>query len=193
MLRFVIGPSAELIPDVAANLPGRGLWITPCRDVLEHAVAKGLFARAARRPLALPAGLGDRVEILLARCCCDLIGLARRSGLAVAGFDKVREAIRGGRAGVLLSAIDGADDGRGKIQALGRDLPIAAVLTGVEMGAVFGRDRVVHVALGSGSLGRRLIRDAEKLAGFRSGATVDQPVETARAALARPDGSVGAR
>ena len=129
----------------------------------------------------------------VAQCCCDLIGLARRSGLAVAGFDKVCEAIRGGRAGVLLSAIDGAHDGRGKIQALGRDLPIVAVLPGAEMGAVFGRDRVVHVALGSGSLGSRLIRNAEKLAGFRSGATVDQSVETARAGSARPDGSVGAR
>ena len=193
MLRFVIGPSGELIPDVAANLPGRGLWITPRRDVVEHAVAKGLFARAARRPLAMPAELGNRVEILLARRCCDLIGLARRSGLAVAGFDKVCEAIRGGKAGVLLSAIDGADDGRGKIRALGRELPIAAVLTGVEMGAVFGRDRVVHVALGSSGLGSRLIRDAEKLAGFRSGTTVDQPGETARAGSARPDGSIGAR
>ncbi|MGB9646666.1 MAG: DUF448 domain-containing protein, partial [Stellaceae bacterium] len=28
LLRFVVGPGGEIVPDVAANLPGRGLWLT---------------------------------------------------------------------------------------------------------------------------------------------------------------------
>jgi predicted RNA-binding protein YlxR (DUF448 family) len=191
-LRFVVGPGEELVPDLAGNLPGRGLWLTPRRDILERAVAKRLFARAARRPVAVPAGLADHVEALLARRVCDGLGLARRSGLAVAGFEKVCEAIRAGNAALLLAAVDGAEGGRSKIRALGRGLPVAAVLTATEMGAAFGRDHVVHVALGGGRLSSRLLADAEKLAGFRSGAVVERG-EPAAPRPARQDGSIGAR
>src|SRR5262249_25133213 len=89
LLRFVIGPDDELVPDVAARLPRRGLWWPPRRDIVERAVAKRLFARAARRPVTVPLGLADRIEALLAQRCRDGLGLARRAGLAVAGFTKV--------------------------------------------------------------------------------------------------------
>lgn len=192
-MRFVVGPQGELVPDVAANLPGRGLWLTPRREILERALAKRLFARAARRPLSVPEAFSDRVEALLARRCCDAIGLARRSGLAVAGFEKVREAVRSGRAAVLLSALDGAEGGRGKVRALGRHLPLVTVLVAAELGEVFGRDHVVHAAIGGGRLSGRLISDAEKLAGFRSGAIVDRGVEPAVARSTRHEGGIGSR
>lgn len=192
LLRFVVTPGGELVPDVAANLPGRGLWVTADRDTLERAVAKRLFARSVRRPVCVPPELADRVEMLLARRCCDEIGLARRAGLAVAGFERVCEAVRAGSAALLLAALDGADGGRGKIRALGRGLPLARVLTAAEMGAVFGRDHVVHVALAGGRLSSRLIADAERLAGFRSGAVVvrGEPAATRRV---RHDGGIGVR
>jgi uncharacterized protein len=192
LLRFVVSPDGELVPDVASDLPGRGLWLTPRRDIVERAVATRRFGRAARRPVSIPPGLADRVEVLLAQRCCDTIGLARRAGLAVAGFQKVREAVRARKATLLLSALDGAAGGRAKMRALGRDLPLARVLTAAEMGAVFGRDRVVHVALGGGGLSSRLIADAEKLAGFRSGATLDRG-EFAAAGPVRHEGDVGVR
>jgi predicted RNA-binding protein YlxR (DUF448 family) len=192
-LRFVVGPGGEIVPDVAANLPGRGLWLTPRRDALERAVAKRLFARAARRPVVLPSELADRVESLLAQRCCDAIGLARRSGIAVAGFQKVGEAVRAGKVALLLSALDGAEGGRNKIRALGRGLPLVTVLTSAEMGGVFGRDHVVHVALGGGRLSRRLLADAEKVAGFRSGALVDRGADPAASRRVRYDDGIGTR
>src|SRR5437016_3720303 len=96
LLRFVVGPDGEIVPDVAARLPGRGLWLTPQRDIVERAVAKRLFARAARRPVSAPPELADRIESLLARRCCEALGLARRAGLAVAGFERVEQALRRG-------------------------------------------------------------------------------------------------
>jgi ribosomal protein L7Ae-like RNA K-turn-binding protein len=47
--------------------------------------------------------------------CLDLIGLARRSGAAVAGFEKVRAALAAGDVALLVAASDGADDGREKL------------------------------------------------------------------------------
>src|SRR5260370_15291879 len=88
LLRFVVSPEGELVPDVASRLPGRGLWLTPRRDILESALAKRSVARAARRSVSMAPGLAARVEALLVRRCCDALGLARRSGLAVAGFEK---------------------------------------------------------------------------------------------------------
>lgn len=173
LLRFVLGPGGELVLDVASVLPGRGLWLTPRRDIVERAVAKRLFARAARQSVSIPPGLADRVEALLAQRCCDTIGLGRRAGIALAGFERVSEALRAGKAALLLEALEGAEGGRNKIRALGRGLPFVAVLTAAEMGAVFGRDRVVHVALGQSRLSSRLMADAAKLAGFRAGAVIE--------------------
>lgn len=172
LLRFVVGPDDTIVPDVEARLPGRGLWLTPRRDIVERALAKRIFARAARRQVKVPPDLADRVEGLLARRCGEDLGLARRAGLAVAGFDRVSEAIRGGRAGLLLSALDGATAGRDRLAAQGSRLMSASVLTAAELGAAFGRERIVHAAVAGGSLCRRLGFDLMRLAGMRPAAVV---------------------
>lgn len=137
-------------------------------------MTKRLFARAARRPVAVPPELADRIESLLARRCCDALGLARRAGLAVAGFERVSEVVRRGGAGVLLFALDGAAGGRGRLTARGRDLPMASVLTAAELGAAFGRERIVHAVVAGGPLCRRLLLDLSRLAGLRAAAAVDR-------------------
>lgn len=174
LLRFVVGPDGNLTPDIGARLPGRGLWLTPQRDIVDRAVIKRAFARAARRPLAIPDGLADHVEALLAKRCMDGIGLARRAGIAVCGFDRVSEAARHGKVALLIAALDGAEGGRGKLRSLGRGVPLLRVLTAAELGAAFGREYVINVAIGSGPLGRRLFLDAHKLAGFRADAVVER-------------------
>lgn len=140
--------------------------MTPHRDIVDRAVTKRLFARAARRPVSVPADLADRIEALLVRRCGDALGLARRAGSAVAGFDRVSDAVRRGRAAMLLFARDGAEGGRQKLGALGRGLASVAVLTSAELGAAFGRERIVHAAIG-GPICERLRLDLARLAGFR--------------------------
>ena len=176
LLRFVVGPDDRLLTDPAERMPGRGLWLTPRRDIVDRAVAKRLFARAARRSVSVPPDLADRLETLLARRVVDSLGLARRAGLAVAGFDRVSDAVRHGRAALLLCARDGAAGGRRKLAELARDLPCAEALAASELGAAFGRDRIVHAAVGGGKLCRRLLLDLEKLAGLRVAAPgADEP------------------
>ena len=172
LLRFVVGPGGELVADIASRLPGRGLWLTPRRDILESAVTRGVFARAARCAITAPTGFADRVEALLVQRCLDVIGLGRRAGVAYAGFEKTSEAMRTGKAALLLLAIDGAEDGRRKICAMGRGLPVAIVLTAAEMGTIFGRDHVVNIAIGDGRLSGRLMTVAQKIAGFRRGTVI---------------------
>ena len=192
LLRFVVGPNGELVADVASRLPGRGLWLTPRRDILERAITRRLFARSAHRSIITPPGFADRVEALLVQRCLDAIGLGRRAGVAFAGFEKACEAIRTGKATLLVLALDGAEDGRRKIRAVGSGLPLAIVLTAAEMGAISGRDHVVNIAITDSRLSARLLTVAQKIAGFRPGAVIDR----AEPAPGRPiwqDGGIGSR
>ena len=166
-------PDGAIVPDIEARLPGRGLWLTARRDIVERAVAKRAFARAARRPVVAGPELADRVESLLARRCIDALGLARRAGLAVAGFDRVSDALRRGRVGLLVVASDGAPGGARRLAVPGRDLAAIGVLTAAELGAAFGRERIVHAAVAGGPLCDRLRLDLSRLAGLRAAVEIE--------------------
>ncbi|HVG47675.1 MAG TPA: DUF448 domain-containing protein, partial [Rubellimicrobium sp.] len=92
LVRFVVGPDGSIVPDIAGKLPGRGLYVTASRPILEQA-RKGQFARAAKAPVTVPEDLADEVERQLAHRVVDLVSLARKAGLAIAGFEKVKEAL----------------------------------------------------------------------------------------------------
>ncbi len=153
--------------DLDERLPGRGLWLSGERDMVNTACAKGLFAKAARRSVGLPEDLAGQVDGLMARRCLDLIGLARRAGEAVAGFEKTKARLREGRTGVLLQARDGAAGGRDKITALAMDLAVVDLFSAEELGRTLGRDNAVHGVIDLGRLASRLVREFERLMAFR--------------------------
>ncbi|MDE2166052.1 MAG: RNA-binding protein [Alphaproteobacteria bacterium] len=169
MLRFVVGPDRRVVPDVDGRLPGRGLWLTAARDIVKTAVAKRVFARAAKQDVVVEDGLDDRVEALLVRRSIERLGLARRAGQAFAGFTQVEKAARAGEVAVLVEASDGAPDGRGKLRRLAPDLPVADRLTATELGQAFAREHVVHAALLKGRLAESFVAEHARLAGFRDG------------------------
>jgi hypothetical protein len=167
LIRFVVGPDGVVVPDIEARLPGRGLWLSAGRDMVNTAVAKNLFAKAFRRKVTVPVDLAERIAGLLTRRCLERIGLARRAGQAMTGYEKVRSELKAGRGAVLLAAADGAADGREKIRALAPSLPLVAVLRSDELGAAFGRSHAVHAVLTAGRLADSLKIDAARLAGMR--------------------------
>jgi len=169
LVRFVVDPGGRIVPDVAGRLPGRGLWLSARRDIVGTAVAKRLFARAARAPVVVEAGLGDRVEALLAARCGDLLGLARRAGQVVVGFEKTRTLAAAGHAAVLVEASDGGADARGRLARLARGAALVDCLTSAELSRALGREHVVHAAVAPGRLAEALVADAARLGGFRAG------------------------
>lgn len=171
LIRFVVGPDASIVPDIDERLPGRGLWVSADRGTLDQAVAKRLFARAAKRSVTVDPTLTDRVEGLLTRRCVETLSLARRAGGAVAGQTKVRQALEAGRPGVLVEAGDGAEDGRARLRALAGTRRVVSCLMSAEIAEAFGRDHVVHAFVESAGpkagLADRLLRDAARLEGLR--------------------------
>lgn len=166
MIRFVLSPDGTVVPDLAARLPGRGMWLSAGAAVLEEARAKRLFSRAARAEARVPEGLGAAVVAGLERRVADTLGLARRAGQAVCGFVKAREWVVTGRAALVLTARDGAADGRRKLLA-GSTVRAIAPLDAATLGAAFGREHVVHVALAPGRLADLVLAEAGRLAGMR--------------------------
>ncbi len=175
LVRFVAGPGGEVVPDILGKLPGRGFYVTASRPILEQA-KRGQFARAAKAPVTVPDDLAGEVERQLVRRVQDLVSLAKKGGLAVAGFEKVKEALaaagegqgRGAwrRVRALLQASDGSERGKAKLWTP-EGARYFAVLTGAELGAAFGRESVIHAALASGALADRVVEEAAKLRGLR--------------------------
>lgn len=165
MLRFVLGPDRVLVPDLEGRLPGRGMWLSAKADVLERALKRGAFAKAARGTVHLPPDLRARIEDGLRRRVRDLVGFARRSGQAVCGREVVREWLQAGRAGLLVEASDGSPAERARLVG-GRDVPVVTPLPAEALGAVFGRDHAVHVAIAQGRLAEAILAEAARLAGI---------------------------
>jgi predicted RNA-binding protein YlxR (DUF448 family) len=168
MIRFVVDPEHRLVPDVAGRLPGRGIWVSASKPAIERAIGKQLFARAARRQIVVDPSLPALLDRLIERQCLDLIGLARRAGAIVAGFEKVEAMLRREAVGVLIEASDGSADGRGKLSRMAGDAPVVMLFSAAALAESMGREGVVvHAAMSRGGLAERFVAASDRLAGLR--------------------------
>jgi hypothetical protein len=168
LIRFVIGPDNQVVPDILGKLPGRGIYVTADRAILEQA-RKGQFSRSAKQAVTVPDNLVDEVERQIARRTVDLIALTRKAGRAVCGFEKVKGWLAGGeRVRVLVQASDGSERGKTKLWTP-EGARYFGCLTSAELGLAFGRQSVIHGALATGGLSDRVVEEATKLRGLREG------------------------
>ena len=175
LIRFVVGPDNQVVPDVLEKLPGRGMYVSATHAALD-AAHKGQFSRSAKAPVTVPDNLAETVERQLARRVVDLIALARKGGSAVCGFEKVKGWLAGGaRVRVLLQASDGSERGKAKLWTP-EGARYFGCLTAQELGLAFGRQSVIHGALAAGGLGDRVVEEATKLRGLREIDGGDAPV-----------------
>lgn len=170
MIRFVIGPDQSVVADLKGDLPGRGLWVKADRPSLELVISKNLFSKAAKRKVQIPQGFADQVHQRLRLRVLDLLGLARREGLIVSGFEKVAALIRSNKPHWLIEASDGAQDGRTKLLNLAfahQSAPkICASFNNQELSLALGLENAIHVALLGGRRSERWSFEMKRLSGF---------------------------
>ncbi|WP_417450381.1 DUF448 domain-containing protein [Kordiimonas sp.] len=158
LVRLALAPDGTMVPDVAARLPGRGMWVSVDGAALADAVKDGKLAKAASRSLkttvrreAVPEDLVEMIDRLMTRRCLDRLGLEQRAGNLVTGFDKIKAALTkkgAGKPALVVAATDGAEDGRRKIKAaVGMDVPTVSLFDREALSNALGRENVVHVLL----------------------------------------------
>jgi predicted RNA-binding protein YlxR (DUF448 family) len=169
LIRFVAGPDGAVAPDLGRKLPGRGMWVEASRASVDAAVKKNLFSRSAKAPMKPAADLADLVETLLIRRCLDQLGLARREGVLISGFEKSAATIRSGKAAWLIEAADGAADGRGKLLNLARHqtTQVCGAFSADDLSLALGLENAIHAVLLAGGRADRWGQEASRLAGFR--------------------------
>ena len=176
MIRFVVGPDGDVVPDIKRKLPGRGIWITGTHAALEEAVKRNVFGRGFKRDLRTAGDLAARTESLLERAVLDALAIAAKAGLLVAGFTAVEAAVGRDDVKALIHAADGASDGTRKLNAAlqrkmpekSREITIVTLLTGAQLDLALGRPNVVHAALLAGPGSETFLARAARLQRFRN-------------------------
>jgi len=115
LLRFVMSPDGEVVPDLKETLPGRGVWTLCDRAVVEDAASKGHFKRGFKADVKISGDLAGLAGRLLEERALAAMALCRKAGQLVTGFSKCDTAIRSGEAVLLIHATDAADDGIRKL------------------------------------------------------------------------------
>lgn len=174
MIRFVLDPEGNVVPDLRRRLPGRGVWVTARREMLAVAEKKRLFARGFRSEVRVEPDLAGRVAALLEQAALQALSFARKAGEVVAGFAKVEAAIARDPVVAMLQASEAGPDGRQKIEAALRRrfgaenvVPTLRIFRSEQLDLAFGRSNVIHAALLAGRASENALERVAALARFQ--------------------------
>jgi predicted RNA-binding protein YlxR (DUF448 family) len=175
LIRFVLSPDGDIVPDLKERLPGRGVWVTAAQDLVADAAKRNVFARSLKAEARVPPDLAGRVDRLLSEAALGALAMANKAGEAVFGMAKIDEAIARGRVKALIHASDAAEDGCRKLDAKFRaiagpaGLPPVRLFTSDELGLASGRPNVIHAAVIQGGAAAKFLAGASRLEHYRKG------------------------
>jgi predicted RNA-binding protein YlxR (DUF448 family) len=202
LIRFVVAPSGEVIPDLKRKLPGRGLWISASRRTVAEAIRRNQFGKGFKREVLTSPTLAADTEALLVRGVIESLAMAAKAGQVVSGFGKVEGALQPRQAQnsirALIHASDGAADGIRKLDALARqkagvndespEFPVVTALTSEQLDLALGRSNVIHAALLAGPASKTFLSRCHVLVRYRMAdddktaghAAQNSPIQTVR-------------
>ena len=190
LLKFVAGPDQWVYLDLDLKLPGRGMWLQARSDIIEKALAKNAFSRAARQKLVSNhLSVADIDQQITARLI-SLIAMGRRSGQSIGGIDKVLKKLLAYRTKyankkpvstaqtesppakmIIFCAKDCGQDNLQKIlhhtRDYGESIYVARELLGSEIGKAFGRSSLAFCVVESGKISQNLYEKLCLLSGLR--------------------------
>ena len=181
LIRFVVAPSGEVIPDLKRKLPGRGLWISASHRTVAEAIRRHAFGKGFKREVQVAPTLVADTETLLVRGAIEALAMAAKAGQVVSGFSKVEDALKPRQAQssiqALIHASDGAADGIRKLDAIvrqnagngdeTREFPVVTALTSEQLDLALGRSNVIHAALLAGPAGKTFLSRSQTLVRYR--------------------------
>ena len=164
LIRFVVGPTGEIVADLNSKLPGRGIYVTASKLLVAEAIAKRAFSRAAKEQVIVPEGFLVRLEAQLAKRVAEALSMARKAGQVITGFEKVEAAAKKGEVEALIHADDAGEDGLKKLSFYTG--PTFQNLPREVLSTVLGRENAVHVAVTHGPAAAFFIEEARRFTLF---------------------------
>lgn len=188
LIRFVVGPQGEAVPDIKCKLPGRGVWVTATQVALEDAIKRKAFARGFKRDVRLPADLAAQTERLLQQAVLDALAMAGKAGLVAAGFAKAAAALEHEDVVALLHAAEASSEGIRKLDAIvrrrpGKSIPVIEFLTSAQLDLALSRPNVVHAALLAGPASDTFLSRSRRLERYRTGSAGDRGNQAGKGAM----------
>ena len=157
LVRAVLGPSGEAVPDLSGSGFGRGAWVHPRPACLAKALPRG-FSKSMKG--AVHTSVADFANALVAqaeRRAYSLIGAAFRARKAAAGSTAVRDAFTAGLVKLVLVAGDARAAAEtpwvealvkgGKARAFGSKELLGRVIGRPETGVIAILDEGISIAL----------------------------------------------
>jgi predicted RNA-binding protein YlxR (DUF448 family) len=182
LIRFVISPDGEVVPDLRRRLPGRGVHVTANAETVAAAARKHLFAKAFAAQVTVRPDLSEWVGALLADAATQAVSLARKAGTAVSGYGKVEQAITRGGVAALIDDPGAGDDGVKALAAAcrkaGVNPPLVRALSSEQLDLAFGRTNVIHAALLAGPASEHALARIRDLVRYRGQEIVPSPGAT---------------
>lgn len=169
MVRFVANDIGEIFPDVSARAPGRGVWIKADKEILNNAIKANAFSKSLKRACHPKPELTEQTIDALYQKAIGFIGLAKRAGQIILGFDQVSDFVRKSPAAFIIEAKDGAKDGRDKILNLSNkwnNVQIIGCFSSDDLGKVLGRDNIIHALMPKGQFAQNWNLELNRLSGF---------------------------
>lgn len=180
LIRFAVSDDGLVVPDTDAKADGRGVWISLGMRQVAEAQRRKAFSRSLKAEVSVPDDLAGLTRRRLEERLLSALSLARKAGQLITGAAKVKAAIESGEVSALLTATDGAADGRNKLLGSLRGYTKAAeeagfspgetphfeLLDSGQMGLALGIENVIHAALTKGGAAQAAVQRAERLARY---------------------------
>jgi len=171
LIRFVLSPQGEVVPDIEFKLPGRGAYTCISTQCLRSALSQRQFSRAFKREIVTvaPDEMIEQIVNVMRSRILGYIGLANRSGNVISGGSMVSDAIRGAhKPGLILLAKDVSASIGDKIVLLAAVHRIACihVMTKDDFGAILGKAPRSAVAIKTGGFVLQLKNEIERYRNF---------------------------
>ena len=163
MLRFVSAPGRVITFDAAEKLPGHGFWLKADKDILNQAITKRIFYKAAKGTVKIPDDLSDQVQNALIDRCLSLLALCRKAGLFVYGYESVKKAITDQIVTAVFESSDSSERGQNKLLKPDDAFPVWHFLSREQLGQIAGESEIVHAALLDGTLSQQANLIARKI------------------------------
>lgn len=166
LLRFTVTPDGLVVPDFRKRLPGKGVYVSNAKTVLQKAVVGNSFSKALKSSARADNTLVEQTEAILHKQALGAVSLAKKAGVLICGMDKVVEVLNKGKAAFLLEASDAGSDGRHRIEVCAKGVEIFNLFKIEELDKELAKENTVHLAFVKGNMAKMVRETFVRLASF---------------------------